>query len=198
LVLGPVLDERRREVERLTSKVAMLSNQPPEVRTVEKRVEVPVERVVVKRVEVPVEKVVDRPVDNPEQLARLKALESEVAVIVGLLPQIVQLQTMSSQVEGRRLEGRVVVPVNNPEQLARIKALEDEVAVIAELRAEIAQLQASSSRAEDESIEQQTELPAAPSVEKPGDMPVEMISASAWELDPAGVVEPLDEGPAFG
>jgi len=54
VVLGPVIDDRRREVERLTSKVTRLTNQPPEVRTVEKRVEVPVERVVVKRVEVPV------------------------------------------------------------------------------------------------------------------------------------------------
>lgn len=47
LVLGAVMDDRRREVERLTSKVTMLTklaNQPPEVRTVEKRVEVPVER----------------------------------------------------------------------------------------------------------------------------------------------------------
>ena len=62
LVLGPEMDEKRREVQRLRSKVVMLTNQPPEVQTVEKRVEVPVERVVVKHVEVPVEKVVDRPV----------------------------------------------------------------------------------------------------------------------------------------
>ena len=50
LAMGAVMDDKRREVERLTSKVAMLTkltNQPPEVRTVEKRVEVPVERVVV-------------------------------------------------------------------------------------------------------------------------------------------------------
>ena len=56
MVLGPVIDDKRREVERLMSKVTMLASQPPEVRTVEKRVEVPVERVVLKRVEVPVEK----------------------------------------------------------------------------------------------------------------------------------------------
>ena len=68
LVLGPVMDDKRREVERLTSKIAMLSklaNQPPEVRTVEKRVEVPVERVVVKHVEVPVEKIIEKRVEVP-------------------------------------------------------------------------------------------------------------------------------------
>ncbi|MBH0201674.1 MAG: hypothetical protein HP496_05085 [Nitrospira sp.] len=36
MVLGPVMDEKRREVARLMSKVTMLTNQPPEVRTVEK------------------------------------------------------------------------------------------------------------------------------------------------------------------
>jgi predicted flap endonuclease-1-like 5' DNA nuclease len=142
LVLGPVMDERRREVERLRSKVTMLTNQPPEVRTVEKRVEVPVERVVVKHVEVPVEKVVDRPVDNPEQLARIKALEGEVAMIAGLFTQIAQLKPFSSQAGERRSEGRVLVPVDNPEQLARIKALEAQVAVITDLRAQMTELRA--------------------------------------------------------
>ena len=186
LVLGPLLDERRREVERLTSKVAMLSNQPPEVRTVEKRVEVPVERVVVKRVEVPVEKIVDRPVDNPEQLARLKALESEVAVIAGLLPQIVQLQAVSSQVEGRRLEGRVVVPVNNPEQLARIKALEDQVSGIAELRAQMAELQAVSVQAGEKVVEKRIERSTERVVVKNGDALSNQVT------------EPSEEGQAGG
>ena len=168
LVLGSVVDDKRREVERLSSKVAMLTkltNQPPEVRTVEKRVEVPVERVVVKhvevpvekivekrvevpvervvvkQVEVPVEKVVDRPVDNQEYLARIKALETEVAMIAGLLPQIAQFQTVASQVRGRSSDERVVVPVDNPEHLARIKALEEEIVVIAGFLAQIAQAQ---------------------------------------------------------
>ncbi|MDH4153059.1 MAG: hypothetical protein OEV01_04680 [Nitrospira sp.] len=160
LVLGSVIDDKHREVERLTSKVSMLTkltNQPPEVRTVEKRVEVPVERVVVKHIEVPVEKiiekrvevpiektvekVVDRPVDNPEYLARIKALESEVAMIAGLLPQIAQYQTVASQVGGRSHEGRVLVPLENPEQVARIKALEEEIVVIAGFLAQIAQAQ---------------------------------------------------------
>jgi predicted flap endonuclease-1-like 5' DNA nuclease len=157
IVLGPVIDDKCREVERLMGKVTMLANQPPEVRTVEKRVEVPVERVVLKRVEVPVEKiverlvevpiekavekVVDRPVDNPEYLVRIKALESEVAMIAGLLPQIAQYQTVASQVGGRSNEGRVLVPVENPEQVARIKALEEEIVVIAGFLAQIAQAQ---------------------------------------------------------
>jgi len=144
LVLGPVIDDKQLEVERLTSKVTMLTklaNQPPEVRTVEKRVEVPVERVVVKCVEVPVEKVVDRPVDNPEHLARIKALEGEVGMIAGLLAQVAQLQTVSSQAGARSIEGRVLVPVDNPEHVARIKAVEDEIVVIAGFLAQIAQAQ---------------------------------------------------------
>jgi predicted flap endonuclease-1-like 5' DNA nuclease len=169
LVLGTAMDERRREVERLRSKVTMLANQPPEVRTVEKRVEVPVERVVVKHVEVPVEKVVDRPVDNAEHLARIKALEGEVAVIIGLLPQIVQLQSLSSQVGGRSSEGQVVVPVDNPEQLARIKTLEGEVAEIAELRAQIAELRALSLQAGEKVVEKRIE----PRTETNGEMPID-------------------------
>jgi predicted flap endonuclease-1-like 5' DNA nuclease len=198
MVLGPVMDEKRREVERLMSKVTLLTNRPPEVRTVEKRVEVPVERVVLKRIEVPVEKVVVRPIEDREQLVRIKALEDEVAVIAELRAQIAQLQAVASQVGGRSIEERVVVPVDNPEQLARIKALEDEVAVIAELRTQIAQLQATSSQAEEGSVEKQTEAPAEQRVEKNGDMSVETISTSAGGLDRTGAVEPSDEGQAVG
>ncbi len=198
VALGPVMDEKRRAVERLTSKVTMLTNQPPEVRTVEKLVEVPVERVVVKRVEVPVEKVVDRPVDNPEHLARIKALEGEVAVIVGLLPQIAQLKPFSSQAGERRIEGRVVVPVDNPEHLARIKALEGEVAVIAELRAQIAELQAVSLQTGEQVVEKQTEPPAEKIVVQNGEVPVETISEPAGDLGHSGVVEQSDEGQAVG
>ena len=194
MVIGPLMDDRRREVERLTSRVAMLSNQPPEVRTVEKRVEVPVERVVVKRVEVPVEKIVDRPVDNPEQLARLKALESEVAVIVGLLPQIVQLQTVSAQVEGRRLEGRLVVPINNPEQLARIKALEDEVAGIAELRAKMAELEAVSAQAVEKVVEKPLGSPPERGVVQSGHELLNQVSNVAVDLTRASADEPLEQG----
>lgn len=107
MVLGPVIDDKRREVERLMSKVAILASQPPEVRTVEKRVEVPVERVVLKRVEVPVEKVVDRPTDNPEQLVRIKALEGEVAVIDDLRAQIAELQSVSLQGGEKVVEKRI-------------------------------------------------------------------------------------------
>ena len=176
MVLGSVMDEKRREVERLKSKVTMLTNQPPEVRTVEKRVEVPVDRVVVKHVEVPVEKIiekrvevpiektvekiVDRPVDNQEYLVRIKALEGEVAMIAGLLPQIAQFQTVASQVGGRSVEGRVVVPVDNPEHLARIKAVEEEIVVIAGFLAQIAQAQTASSQAGVKSIEERVVVPA--------------------------------------
>ncbi len=188
LMVGTVIDDKRREVERLASKVTMLTklaNQPPEVRTVEKRIEVPVERVVVKRVEVPVEKIieklvevpiektvekiVDRPVDNPEHLARIKALEGEVAVIVRLLGQIAQLQTVSAQAGGRASEGRVVVPVDDPEQLTRIKALEGEVAVIDDLRVQIAELQAASAQTGEKIVEKRI----APHIESHGKVPVD-------------------------
>ncbi|MDH4301729.1 MAG: hypothetical protein OEV51_06595, partial [Nitrospira sp.] len=196
VVLEPVMDDKRREVDRLKAKVAMLASQPPEVRTVEKRVEVPVERVVVKRVEVPVEKLVDRPIDSPEHLARIKALEGEVAVIAGLFTQIAQLKPLSSQVGERRSEGRVVVPVDNPEHLARIKALEGEVAVIAELRAQIAALQAAFSQAGEKVVEKRVESPADQIVVQNGNVPVETVSAPAGGLDHAGAVEPSDEGQA--
>ncbi len=195
MVLGTVMDDKRREMERLTNKVAMLTklaNQPPEVRTVEKRVEVPVERVVMKRVEVPVEKVVERPVDNPEHLARIKALEGEVAMIAGLFTQIAQLKPFSSQAGERHIEGRVVVPVDNPEQLERIKALEGEVAVIAELRAQIAELQAASSPAGEKVVEPRIESPA----EQNGEMPIDKMSEHTEDLDRAGAVVPSGEGPA--
>ena len=198
MVLGPVIDDKRREVERLMSKVTMLASQPPEVRTVEKRVEVPVERVVLKRVEVPVEKVVDRPVDNPEQLARIKALEGEVAMIAGLFTQIAQLKPFSSQAGERRSEGRVLVPVDNPEQLARIKALEGEVAVIADLRAQIAELQAVSLQADEKVVERRIETPAEQIVVQNGEVPVETISAHTGDLDQAGVMKPSEEGQAVG
>jgi predicted flap endonuclease-1-like 5' DNA nuclease len=189
VVLGPVMDEKRREVERLTSRVTRLTNQPPEVRTVEKRVEVPVERVVVKRVEVPVEKVIDRPVDNPEQLARIKALEGEVSVIAGLFTQIAQLKTFSSQAGGRSIEGRVVVPVDNPEHLARIKALEGEVAVIADLRAQIAELRAVSLQASEKVLEKRIESPA----EKNGEMSIDKMSEATGDFDHAGVFAQEDK-----
>ncbi|MDR4463328.1 MAG: hypothetical protein MRJ66_03600 [Nitrospira sp.] len=200
VVLGTLMDDKRREMERLTNKIAALTklaNQPPEVRTVEKRVEVPVERVVVKHVEVPVEKVVDRPVDNPEHLARIKALEGEVSVIAGLLGQIAQLQTISSQAGGEKgIEGRVVVPVDNPEHLARIKALEGEVAVIDDLRTQIAELRAVSLQAGEKVVEKPIEPTAEKLAEKHGEVPVEKMSEHKGNLDQAGIVEPSDEGQA--
>jgi predicted flap endonuclease-1-like 5' DNA nuclease len=205
MVLGPVINDKRREVERLISKVTMLTNQPPEVRTVEKRVEVPVERVVLKHIEVPVEKiiekrvevpiektvekVVDRPVDNPEYLARIKALEGEVAMIAGLLPQIAQFQTVASQIGGRGSEGRVVVPVDNPEQLARIKTLEDEVAEIAELRAQIAELRALSLHAGEKVVEKQIEPRSETNGEIPIDGPEQLARIKALEGEVAMIAE---------
>ena len=208
LVLGAVMDDRRREVERLTSKVTMLTklaNQPPEVRTVEKRVEVPVERVVIKQVEVPVEKiveklvevpiektvekVVDRPVDNPEHLSRIKALESEVALILRLLGQIIQLQTVSTQAEERGSEGRVVVPIDAPEHLDRIKALEGEVAVIDDLRVQIAELQAASVDIGEKVAEKNIESLTEQNGELPVDSPEPLARITALEAGVAEITE---------
>ncbi len=208
LVLGSVMDDRRREVERLTSKVTMLTklaNQPPEVRTVEKRVEVPVERVVIKQVEVPVEKiiekrvevpiektvekVVDRPVDNPEHLSRIKALESEVALILRLLGQIIQLQTASAQAEERGSEGRVVVPIDAPEHLDRIKALEGEVAVIDDLRVQIAELQAASVHIGEKVAEKNIESLTEQNGERPVDSPEPLARITALEAGVAEIAE---------
>ncbi|MFO0779883.1 MAG: hypothetical protein U0223_20005, partial [Nitrospira sp.] len=206
LVLGPVIDDKRLEVERLTSKVAMLTkltNQPPEVRTVEKRVEVPVERVVVKRVEVPVEriiekvvevpiekaveKIVDRPIDNPEHLARIKALEGEVGMIARLLTQIAQLQTAASQAGERSTEGWVLVPVDNSEQLDRIKALEGEVAVIDDLRVQIAELQAASVQAGNKIIEKRVEPPPEQNEKVLIDNPEHLARIQALEAEVAEI-----------
>ena len=205
MVLGSVMDEKRREVERLKSKVTMLTNQPPEVRTVEKRVEVPVDRVVVKHVEVPVEKIiekrvevpiektvekiVDRPVDNQEYLVRIKALEGEVAMIAGLLPQIAQFQTVASQVGGRSVEGRVVVPVDNPEHLARIKALEGEVAVIADLRSQMAELRDLLLQVGEKVAKKPPETP----VEQHMETPPAQVSERAVECNQASVSEQTAE-----
>jgi predicted flap endonuclease-1-like 5' DNA nuclease len=189
MVLGPVIDDKRREVERLMSKVTMLASQPPEIRTVEKRVEVPVERVVLKRVEVPVEKVVDRPVDNPEQLARIKALEGEVAMIAGLFTQIAQLKPFSSQAGERRSEGRVLVPVDNPEQLARIKALEAQVAVITDLRAQMTELRAAVLKACEGVVEKRIVTPTEQHGEVPLDNPEKLARVKAEESEVAMIAE---------
>ncbi len=189
MVLGPVIDDKRREVERLMSKVTMLASQPPEVRTVEKRVEVPVERVVLKRVEVPVEKVVDRSVDNPEQLARIKALEAEVAMIAGLFTQIAQLKPFSSQAGERRSEGRVLVPVDNPEQLARIKALEAQVAVITDLRAQMIELRAAVLEVCEGVVEKRIVTPTEQNGDVPLDNPEKLVRIKAVESEVAMIAE---------
>ncbi len=189
MVLGPVIDDKRREVERLMSKVTMLASQPPEVRTVEKRVEVPVERVVLKRVEVPVEKVVDRPVDNPEQLARIKVLEGEVAMIAGLFTRIAQLKPFSSQAGERRSEGRVLVPVDNPEQLARIKALEAQVAVITDLRAQMTELRAAVLEACEGVVEKRIVTPTEQNGEVPLDNPEKLARSKAVESEVAVIAD---------
>jgi predicted flap endonuclease-1-like 5' DNA nuclease len=189
MVLGPVIDDKRREVERLMSKVTMLASQPPEIRTVEKRVEVPVERVVLKRVEVPVEKVVDRPVDNPEQLARIKALEGEVAMIAGLFTQIAQLKPFSSQTGERRSEGRVLVPVDNPEQLARIKALEAQVAVITDLRAQMTELRAVLLEVCEGVVEKRIVTPTEQNGDVPFDNPEKLVRIKAVESEVAMIAE---------
>ncbi|MDH4085060.1 MAG: hypothetical protein OEU99_16090, partial [Nitrospira sp.] len=72
----PWAAEKRQEIRRLTEELAFVQDHQLGVRTIETRVEVPVEKIV--------EKPVERQVDNPAHLARIKVLESEVAVVGGL------------------------------------------------------------------------------------------------------------------
>jgi predicted flap endonuclease-1-like 5' DNA nuclease len=138
---------------------------------------------------VPVEKVVDRPVDNPEQLARIKALEGEVAVIVGLFTRIAQLKPFSSQAGERRSEGRVLVPVDNPEQLARIKALEAEVAVITDLRAQMTELRAAVLEACEGVVEKRIVTPTEQNGEVSLDNPEKLARIKAEESEVAMIAE---------
>ena len=119
------LESEVAEIAGLRAHIARLESVPPKTiervvekrvevpveKIVEKRVEVPVEKLVEKRVEVPVEKVVDRLVDNPAHLARIKALEGELAVIPGLRLQIEQLQSAPLKTIEKIVEKRAEVPV---------------------------------------------------------------------------------------
>jgi hypothetical protein len=80
----------------------------PEARIVER----PVEKIVEKTVEKPVERLVEKPVDNPIHLARIKFLETEMAVIAGLRSQILSLQSASPKVVEKIVEKIVERPVD--------------------------------------------------------------------------------------
>ena len=142
----PWAAEKKQEIGRLTEELALWQKHQLGVRTSEKRVDVPVEKIV--------EKPVERQVDNPAHLARITALESEVAVIGGLREQIAKLEARPPEIVEKVVEKRVDVPVekivekpverqvDNPAHLARITVLESEVAVIGGLREQIAKLEA--------------------------------------------------------
>jgi predicted flap endonuclease-1-like 5' DNA nuclease len=95
----PWAAEKKQEIRRLTEELALWQKHQLGVRTIEKRVDVPVEKIV--------EKPVERQVDNPAHLARIKVLESEVAVIGGLREQIAKLEARPPKI----VEKRVDVPV---------------------------------------------------------------------------------------
>lgn len=100
----PWAAEKKKEIVRLSEELASLQKSQAPVRTIEKRVEVPVEKIV--------EKPVERQVDNPAHVARIKSLESEVAVIGGLREQIAKLEAQPPKtVEKIVVEKRVEVPV---------------------------------------------------------------------------------------
>lgn len=98
-------------IARLNADLNALRRQPPAERVVEKIVEKPVVRLVGQPVEKIVEKVVERPVDrivekvvdNPAHLARIGALESEVALINGLRAQIQALQASDRELNDWRI-----------------------------------------------------------------------------------------------
>lgn len=99
----PWAAEKKKEIVRLSEELASLQKSQAPVRTIEKRVEVPVEKIV--------EKPVERQVDNPAHVARIKSLESEVAVIGGLREQIAKLEARPPKIVEKVLEKRVEVPV---------------------------------------------------------------------------------------
>ena len=60
----------------------------------------------------PVDRVVEKVVDNPTHLSRIRALETEVAVIAGLRAQIAQLQAATPKVVEKVVEKIVDRPVD--------------------------------------------------------------------------------------
>lgn len=64
----------------------------------------PVERIVEKVVERPVDRVVEKPIDSPALLARIKALEGEAALVVGLRDQVAKLQAAPPRVVEKIVE----------------------------------------------------------------------------------------------
>ncbi|NJL17454.1 MAG: hypothetical protein HC938_09870 [Nitrospira sp.] len=124
----PWAAEKKQEIVRLSEELVVLRKSQVPVQTIEKRVEVPVEKIV--------EKPVERQVDNPAHVARIKVLESEVAIIGGLREQIAKLEARPPKIVEKVVEQRVEVPVekivekpverqvDNPAHVARIKVLE--------------------------------------------------------------------------
>jgi predicted flap endonuclease-1-like 5' DNA nuclease len=175
----PWAAEKRREIGRLTEELALWQKHQLGVRTIEKRVDVPVEKIV--------EKPVERQVDNPAHVARIKALESEVAVIGGLREQIAKLEARPPKIVEKVVEKRVEVPVekivekpverqvDNPAHVARIKALESEVAVNGGLREQIAKLEARPPKIVEKVVEKRVEVPVEKIVEKPVEKLVEKV-----------------------
>ncbi len=82
------LRQKDTEITRLQSEYGVLKARPlpaAEIKIVEKFVDRPVDRIV--------EKVVNVPVDNPDHLIRIRALEAEAGMIVGLRAQLGTLQS---------------------------------------------------------------------------------------------------------
>ena len=68
------------------------------------------ERVVEKRIVTSTEQNEDVPLDNPEKLARIKAVESEVAMIAELRARIAELLATSLQANEKVVEKRIETP----------------------------------------------------------------------------------------
>ncbi|NJN36595.1 MAG: hypothetical protein HC794_05465, partial [Nitrospiraceae bacterium] len=99
----PWAAEKKQEIVRLSEELVVLRKSQVPVQTIEKRVEVPVEKIV--------EKPVERQVDNPAHVARIKVLESEVAIIGGLREQIAKLEARPPEIVEKVVEKRIEVPV---------------------------------------------------------------------------------------
>ncbi len=165
----------------LRSRITELENRPP------KQVEKIVEKIVEKPVEKIVEKIVEKQIDNPAHLARIQALNSEVAVISGLRSRITELENRPPRVVEKIVEKVVEKPVekivekvvekrvDNPDHLARIAALTAEVGVIATMRSRISQLESAPPKTIEKIVEKFVDRPVEKIVEKIVEKPVDRV-----------------------
>jgi predicted flap endonuclease-1-like 5' DNA nuclease len=110
-VLVPVDNpEQLARIKALEAEVAVITDLRAQMAELRAAVLEACERVVEKRIVTPTEQNGGVPLDNPEKLARIKAVESEVAVITELRAQIAELLATSLQANEKVVEKRIETP----------------------------------------------------------------------------------------